>query len=94
METAQPSHDDDSVVPPPPDPGPPIALEDSPTRTTPLTWEELSALRWGPAEGDWTPGLVVDRPDPDRMRAAFAEADERVQQWLQRKKNGRPGRGT
>jgi hypothetical protein len=24
METAQPSHDDDSVVPPPPDPGPPI----------------------------------------------------------------------
>jgi hypothetical protein len=39
------------------------------------TWEALSALRWGPAIGDPEPGLVIDRPDRDRMRAALVAPD-------------------
>jgi hypothetical protein len=28
------------------------------------TWDELVARRWGPALGDRTPGIVIDRPTP------------------------------
>ena len=43
--------------------------------TTP--WSELAALRWGPAVGDPTPGIVIDRPDRGRMMAALrAAADD------------------
>jgi hypothetical protein len=31
-----------------------------------FSWTELSAWRWGAAIGDPTPGLIVDRPDPER----------------------------
>lgn len=43
-----------------------------PLRPLPANWPELTALRWGPAVGDPTPGLTIDRPDPDRRRAALA----------------------
>jgi hypothetical protein len=36
-----------------------------------FTREELSAWRWGPAVGDPTPGIVIDRPDRARMMAAL-----------------------
>lgn len=28
-----------------------------------MTWDELAAIRWGPAKGDPVPGCVIDRPD-------------------------------
>lgn len=37
-------------------------------------WPALAEQRWGPALEDDTPGLVVDRPDPDRMMAALEAA--------------------
>jgi hypothetical protein len=37
-----------------------------------FTWGELSARRWGPAEGDPAPGILIDRPDRTRMLAAVA----------------------
>ncbi len=39
-----------------PAPRPPV-----PAAPGPPTWEELSALRWGPAVGDTTPGIDVPR---------------------------------
>ena len=39
------------------------------------SWERLASLRWGPAVGDPTPGLIVDRSDPERLRAALAELE-------------------
>jgi len=41
-----------------------------------FTWDELSALRWGPAVGDPEPGIVIDQPSTARMLAAFAAARE------------------
>jgi hypothetical protein len=38
-------------------------------------WRELAVLRWGPARDDPTPGIIIDRPDPEAMRAALASAD-------------------
>lgn len=38
-------------------------------------WRELAALRWGPARDDPTPGIIIDRPDPEAIRAALAGAD-------------------
>ncbi|MGA2701528.1 MAG: hypothetical protein ABSH35_10580 [Isosphaeraceae bacterium] len=40
-----------------------------------FTWPELAAKRWGPALDDPTPGINIDRPDPERIRAALAAAD-------------------
>ncbi|MGE5756062.1 MAG: hypothetical protein ACM35G_10165, partial [Planctomycetaceae bacterium] len=37
-------------------------------------WAELAALRWGPAGGDPTPGIINDRPDRARMLAALETA--------------------
>jgi hypothetical protein len=45
---------------------------------TPLTnwplppWEVLRDFRWGPGVSEPTPGIVIDRPNRDRMRAAVA----------------------
>jgi hypothetical protein len=39
-----------------------------------FTWDELAALRWGPAKDDPTPGIVIDRPDRGRMLAALQSA--------------------
>jgi hypothetical protein len=39
-----------------------------------LVWAELSTWRWGPAKGDPTPGIVIDRPDRGRMLAALEAA--------------------
>lgn len=36
-----------------------------------MVWAERSTWRWGPATGDPTPGIVIDRPDPARRRAAL-----------------------
>ena len=42
------------------------------TEAPPLfTWEELAALRWGPARWRPEPGIVIDRPDRGRMLAAL-----------------------
>jgi len=30
-------------------------------------WHELAALRWGPALNDPTPGIIIDRPDPEAI---------------------------
>jgi hypothetical protein len=38
-------------------------------------WRELAFLRWGPARDDPTPGIVIDRPDSEAMRAALASAE-------------------
>jgi hypothetical protein len=38
------------------------------------TWEELAARRWGPAIGDPTPGIVINRPA--RMPTAFTDDPE------------------
>lgn len=47
---------------------------ESPTLFTP---EELAAMRWGPAVGDPTPGIVIDRPDQTRALESFrASADD------------------
>ncbi len=35
-------------------------------------WEHLAAQRRGPALNDPTPGIIIDRPDPERTRAALA----------------------
>jgi hypothetical protein len=35
-----------------------------------FSWEELAALRWGPAIEEPTPGIVVDRPDRSHIGAA------------------------
>jgi hypothetical protein len=35
-----------------------------------MVWAELSTWRWGPATGDPTPGIVIDKPDRSRMLAA------------------------
>jgi hypothetical protein len=44
--------------------------------TPPLfSWEELARERWGPAAADPTPGIIIDRPDQTRMRAALRSAD-------------------
>jgi DNA primase len=40
-----------------------------------FSWDELAALRWGPATDDPTPGIIVDRPDPARRQAAIEAAD-------------------
>jgi hypothetical protein len=40
------------------------------------TWETLSALRWGPAVGDPTPGIVIDIPNRERMLAALRSRTE------------------
>ncbi len=40
-----------------------------------FTWDELAAQRWGPARDDPTPSIVVDRPDPGRLKAALEGAD-------------------
>ena len=32
-----------------------------------FTWPELARQRWGPAVGDPTPGIIIDRADPDRI---------------------------
>jgi hypothetical protein len=29
-----------------------------------FTWDELAGWRWGPSDGDPTPGIFIDRPDP------------------------------
>lgn len=34
------------------------------------TWDELAIRRWGPATGDPISGIVIDRPDRDRLLAA------------------------
>lgn len=44
-----------------------------PDRRARPTREELAALRWGPAVGDPTPGIVVIKPDRARMMEAIAE---------------------
>jgi hypothetical protein len=36
-----------------------------------FTWPELAACRWGPALGDAEGGIVFDRPDVGRRRAAI-----------------------
>jgi hypothetical protein len=42
------------------------------TKAPPLfIWDELSAWRWGPALDYTEPGIVIDRPDSDRRRAAM-----------------------
>jgi hypothetical protein len=42
------------------------------TEAPPLfTWPELAAPRWGPSAADPSPGIVLDRPDRDRMQAAL-----------------------
>jgi len=38
------------------------------------TWDELAERRWGPAIGDPTPGIIIDRPDRGRILAAFEAA--------------------
>jgi hypothetical protein len=38
-------------------------------------WRELAAIRWGPARDDPTPGIIIDRPDLDAIRASLAGAD-------------------
>lgn len=40
-----------------------------------MAWDELAALRWGPAVGDPAPGIAIDRPDRGRMLAAALAAD-------------------
>jgi hypothetical protein len=35
------------------------------------SWEELSRLRWGPAVGDPTPGIVIDVPDRQKLMRAL-----------------------
>jgi hypothetical protein len=31
-------------------------------------WDELAAKRWGPAIGDATPGIVIDKPNRLRQQ--------------------------
>jgi hypothetical protein len=38
----------------------------------------LAARRWGPAIGDPTPGIIIDRPDRGRMLAAADDPEERA----------------
>ena len=46
------------------------------TRTR-TPWDELAARRWGPAIGDPTPGIIIDRPEQARMSDALdASADD------------------
>ena len=40
-----------------------------------FTWGELAAQRWGPARDDPTPGIIIDRPNHDRFKAALEGAD-------------------
>jgi hypothetical protein len=40
----------------------------------PYTWEELAEWRWGPADGDPTPGIVIDRLGRGNP-SSIAEAD-------------------
>jgi hypothetical protein len=44
-------------------------LEYRPTGPTP--WERLATMRWGPALGDPTPGIVIDVPNREQIMAAF-----------------------
>lgn len=46
------------------------------TEPEPFTWAELAGWRWGPALGDDTPGVVVDRPDAERQALALADLGE------------------
>lgn len=46
---------------------------DAPPRRT-VAWADLAAQRWGPGIGDETPGIIIDRPDQDRRRAALQAA--------------------
>ncbi|MGE5755630.1 MAG: hypothetical protein ACM35G_07925 [Planctomycetaceae bacterium] len=40
----------------------------------PPHWPVLAAERWGPSVGDPAPGIIIDRPDHDRMRATSDSA--------------------
>jgi hypothetical protein len=59
------------------DRGPPDAPD--PVAPPAPDWSDLVALRWGPGLEDDTPGIVLEEPDRDRLRAALqaaaAEAD-------------------
>ena len=55
----------------------PAAAGGPPASGRETLWHELAALRWGPALNDPTPGIIIDRPDPEAMRAALAGADPR-----------------
>ena len=61
-------------------PGPLRTIADRIADQRPPTWDELSALRWGPAMDEdrpWVPaeddepGIVIDIPDRGRMLAAL-----------------------
>ncbi|MFI5458035.1 MAG: hypothetical protein ACHRXM_21565 [Isosphaerales bacterium] len=39
------------------------------------TWDELAARRWGSAQGDPTPGIVIERSERRRLLAATEAAD-------------------
>jgi hypothetical protein len=46
------------------------------------SWDELAALRWGPAVGDPASGITIDRPDRARMLAALrVAAAEHDAEW-------------
>jgi hypothetical protein len=53
---------------PEPSPGPTPAPTTEPPLPPP-SWSELSSQRWGP--DDPTPGIIIDRPDRDRLRAVL-----------------------
>jgi hypothetical protein len=65
--------------------GPPAPYETRPKQSPaapppaeaapPSAWPALSALRWGPGLSDPTPGIVIDKPNRDRMLAALHAAD-------------------
>jgi hypothetical protein len=48
----------------------PGAIPD-PERPSRPTWDELAKIRWGAAVGDPEPGIINDRPDPERRRLAL-----------------------
>src|SRR5271157_3796602 len=39
---------------------------------TEALWTHLAAQRWGPALNDPNPGIIIDRPEPERIRALAA----------------------
>ncbi len=41
-----------------------------------FAWDDLAGRRWGPAADDPEPGIVIDRPDPDRRRLALESLDD------------------
>src|SRR3954447_14452326 len=63
------------AVPPALEAAAPLAELGAPPPSPPPDWPALATQRWGPGLEDDTPGIVVDRPDRERMMAALETAE-------------------